>query len=90
MPTAFPRAEPAQAPPPATRILTRALIGVATLVGLCALLFELRWETSDDIAMAMVAHGYGIAAQSSPHLFFSNVVWGHVVHLLDMPGLIAG
>lgn len=90
MPTASPRAEPAQARHPAIRTLTLALISVAALVALCALLFELRWETSDDIAMAMVAHGYGIAAQSSPHLFFSNVVWGHLVQLLDMPGLIAG
>jgi hypothetical protein len=38
-----------------------------------------RWETNDDIAMSMVAHGYGLAAYSSPQIIFSNVLWGHVV-----------
>ena len=39
--------------------------------------FEPLWETNDDVAMSMAAHGYGLAAYSSPHLIFSNVVWGH-------------
>jgi hypothetical protein len=37
------------------------------------------WETNDDVAMSMVAHGYGIAAFGSPNLVFSNVLWGHIV-----------
>jgi hypothetical protein len=40
------------------------------------------WDTNDDVAMAMVAHGYGFVAQKSPNLLFSNVVWGHVVQAL--------
>lgn len=40
------------------------------------------WETNDDVAMAMVAHGYGFAAYGSPNLLFSNVVWGHIVRAL--------
>ena len=72
------------------RTLAVALLCVTTSVVICALTFELRWESSDDIAMSMVAHGYGIAANSSPNLFFSNVIWGHLVQLLDAPGLIPG
>lgn len=29
--------------------------------------------------MSMVAHGYGLAAFGSPHLIFSNVIWGWAV-----------
>ncbi|WP_158939980.1 hypothetical protein [Burkholderia sp. S171] len=41
-----------------------------------------RWETNDDVAMAMIAHGYGIATHGSPNLVFSNVLWGRFVRLL--------
>lgn len=41
--------------------------------------FEPLWETNDDVAMSMAAHGYGIFAYPSPHLIFSNIVWGYVV-----------
>ena len=54
----------------------------ATFVVLLCFLFELRWETNDDIAMSMVAHGYGIASIGSPNIVFSNVVWGYLVRLL--------
>lgn len=40
------------------------------------------WDTNDDVAMAMVAHGYGFAAQASPNVLFSNVIWGHIVQAL--------
>lgn len=40
------------------------------------------WETNDDVAMAMVAHGYGFASYGSPNLLFSNVVWGYIVRAL--------
>ena len=40
---------------------------------------EARWETNDDVAMSMVAHGYGVAAFGSPNLIFSNVLWGYLV-----------
>ena len=48
------------------------------VAGLC-LLFSPRWETNDDIAMSMIAHGYGFAAFPSEKLVFSNVIWGHFV-----------
>ena len=41
-----------------------------------------KWETNDDIAMSMVAHGYGIAARGAPTLIFSNVLWGYLVRAL--------
>jgi hypothetical protein len=41
--------------------------------------FNPRWESNDDVAMSMVAHGYGLAAYGSPNLLFSNVLWGYLV-----------
>ncbi|MFW7343421.1 hypothetical protein V0R37_17995 [Pollutimonas sp. H1-120] len=54
----------------------------ALVVGLFSISFEPRWETNDDIAMSMVAHGYGLAAYSSPNLFFSNILYGHMVRVI--------
>lgn len=51
---------------------------------MCTLLitFEPIWATNDDVAMSMVAHGYGGVARSSPNLVFSNVIWGYLIHSL--------
>jgi hypothetical protein len=48
------------------------------IVALCVV-FEPRFETNDDVAMSMIAHGYGDAAYGSPYLIYSDVLWGHVV-----------
>lgn len=56
-----------------------ALLVATSFVLLLCNFFEPTWETNDDVAMSMVAHGYGIAAESSPNLVFSNVVWGYMV-----------
>jgi hypothetical protein len=72
------------------RALVIGLCGMTVLFSICALKFELRWESNDDIAMAMVAGGYGIAALPSPNLFFSNILWGHLVQLLDGIGFLPG
>lgn len=37
------------------------------------------WETNDDVAMSMVAHGYGLATSGTPNIVFSNVLWGGIV-----------
>lgn len=52
---------------------------VASLFATFWSVFESHWETNDDVAMSMVAHGYGLAEYGSPHLVFSNVLWGHMV-----------
>ena len=39
------------------------------------------WETNDDIAMSMAAHGYGMAAAGTPNIIYSNVIWGWLVRL---------
>jgi hypothetical protein len=57
-------------------ILTTALI-----LSLC-LAFDPCWSTNDDVAMSMIAHGYGLASYGSPNLVFSNVVWGYVVRTI--------
>ncbi len=41
--------------------------------------FRPYWETNDDIAMSMVAHGYGLSEKASPYLVFSNIIWGLIV-----------
>ncbi|MDO5674709.1 MAG: hypothetical protein Q4G66_07315 [bacterium] len=41
-----------------------------------------RWETNDDVFMSMFAHGYGAAAESTPKIVFSNVLWGHFVRVI--------
>lgn len=55
-----------------------SLLAVASL----SLLFEPVWRTNDDVAMAMIAHGYGLAAEASPAIYFSNVIWGHIVQAI--------
>ncbi|MBI2841619.1 MAG: hypothetical protein HYX75_25155 [Acidobacteria bacterium] len=55
-----------------------AMISIAALMGALCLVFDPRWETNDDVAMSMVAHGYGLATYSSPLLVFSNVMWGAI------------
>lgn len=44
------------------------------------------WETNDDIAMAMISQGYGIAAHASPGVVFSNVIWGWILEHLPAIG----
>lgn len=64
------------------RLLLVAVVFAAAFVFLLCILFDPRWETNDDIAMSMVAHGYGIANVGSPNLIFSNVLWGYLVRLI--------
>jgi hypothetical protein len=59
-----------------------ALLSVAALVVAVCAVFDPVYQTNDDIAMSMIAHGYGIAAYGSPNLVFSNVLWGHVVRAI--------
>jgi len=63
-------------------LLTGALAASVSFVLLLYCFFDPLWETNDDVAMSMVAHGYGISAQGSPHLVFSNVIWGYLVRSL--------
>jgi hypothetical protein len=67
-----------------------SLLAVLAYVALLAWRFPVTWETNDDAAMAMVAHGYGLAAQGSPGLVFSNVLWGHAVRILPSIAGIQG
>lgn len=62
-------------------LLGSALTVATFLISLC-IVFEPRWETNDDIAMSMVAHGYGVATVGSPNILFSNVLWGHLVRAI--------
>ena len=67
-----------------------ALVTALTFVVVLCFFFEPKWESSDDVGMSMVAHGYGIAAKESPNLFFSNVLWGHLVQVIPEVNRVLG
>jgi len=65
------------------------VISLALVSALC-IFFEPTWESNDDIAMSMVAHGYGLAAISSPSLIFSNILWGYLVQTIPQVNGVLG
>ncbi|MBR0875092.1 hypothetical protein JQ633_32365 [Bradyrhizobium tropiciagri] len=70
--------------------LLASIVLAGGFVALLCTFFTPRWETNDDLAMSMVAHGYGIAAYGSPRLVFSNVLWGGIVRSLPSIGDLFG
>ena len=71
-----------------TPILMALLSSVVFMFVLYAL-FKPIWETNDDVAMSMMAHGYGLAAFGSPLILFSNVLWGHLIRAIpEINGLL--
>jgi hypothetical protein len=62
--------------------LILSFVFASAFVLILCIWFNPRWESNDDVAMSMVAHGYGFAAYSSPNLLFSNVLWGYLVRAL--------
>ena len=47
------------------------------------------WETNDDVAMAMILDGYGLAAYPSPGIVFSNILYGYALAALPQIGDIS-
>lgn len=70
-------------------VLSSAGIVAGFLILLC-FVFVPRFETNDDVAMSMVAHGYGIAATGSANLVFSSVLWGYLVRAIPSIGGVVG
>ena len=66
--------------------LLPSILLAGAFVALLCIFFNPRWETNDDVAMSMVAHGYGIADYGSSRLVFSNVLWGFIVRGLPPVG----
>ena len=63
------------------------------LVGLFVLLafvFMCRpfWMTNDDVSMAMITDGTGIAASPSPRLVLTNIAWGYLIRWLADIGAV--
>lgn len=52
---------------------------ILSLVIFVVCVFSPHWESNDDISMAMLAHGFGIASESSRYILFSHVFWGELV-----------
>ncbi|MGE0053274.1 MAG: hypothetical protein AB7S74_03600 [Hyphomicrobium sp.] len=78
-------AGPAKEPPPAKIPIIAVAISTLTVMAVCTLL-QPCWETNDDVAMSMIAHGYGAVAFGSPNIVFSNILWGYFVWF--MPSLV--
>lgn len=73
----------------ASPVVLALVVSVAMMIVLYWV-FPPRWETNDDVAMSMIAHGYGMASSGSPDLVFSNVLWGYLVRSLPAIGAIKG
>lgn len=58
------------------------LLSVVFLMSVLCLILEPIWETNDDVAMSMIAHGYGLSSIGSPLILFSNVIWGWLVRII--------
>lgn len=63
-------------------LVAGSLLISAAFVLFLSLVLGAKWETNDDVAMSMVAHGYGVAAFGSPNIIFSNVLWGYLVRAI--------
>lgn len=74
---------------PGAAKLVALAVPVLTVIALCSF-FTPYWETNDDLAMSMIAHGYGAIAFASPKIVFSNVLWGYVVWAMPSLGGIPG
>lgn len=56
-----------------------------TIIAFVSLLYSIaipKWETNDDVMMAMIAHGYGFITDADPRLLFSSVIWGHLAQAM--------
>jgi hypothetical protein len=67
-----------------------SFILAAAFISLICLAFVPRWESNDDVAMSMIAHGYGLAAYGSPQLVFSNILWGYLVRTIPTVNGVMG
>jgi hypothetical protein len=57
---------------------------IAITIGVAAV-FGIFFETNDDVAMMMFAHGFGVAAVPSAALITSNILEGKIVQLIGQP-----
>lgn len=60
------------------------LLGLAALLAYVSLCTPF-WRSNDDVSMSLISAGGGLAAQPSPHLVLTNIVWGWLIYLT--PGL---
>ena len=56
------------------------IVSLSLTIFICSIL-QPHWETVDDVGMSMLAHGYGYGPHNTgtPHLMYSNILWGHLV-----------
>ncbi|MEJ7813225.1 MAG: hypothetical protein WKG32_22635 [Gemmatimonadaceae bacterium] len=56
-----------------------AILLVAALAGVVLLASPPFYQTNDDVALSMIASGFGFAAWRDPHLFFSHIWLGRAL-----------
>lgn len=69
--------------------LLSLIAGMAFVVAVCMVGNPI-WQSDDDVAMSMIAQGYGLGADGSPVLFFSSPLWGLLVQHLPWAGGVPG
>jgi len=75
---------------PKRYLLLWSFVIIGLFVFLLCTFFPPRWETNDDVAMSMLAHGYGFSLFGSPKILFSNVIWGSFVRAIPTINGILG
>ena len=55
---------------------------ITLLVLLAAVWANPIWESNDDVAMSMIVHGFGISAERSNSLLFTNSLIGDLIHVV--------
>lgn len=77
------KSQPTDSLPPSNLwLMVGSLSAAVIFVLLMCVYFSPRWETNDDVAMSMLAHGYGISSKGLPNLVFSNVLWGYLIRAI--------
>lgn len=59
-----------------------ALLFTGTLAALITGILPPFWQTNDDLGMAMMVDGYGLAAYASPAIIYSNILYGYIINAL--------
>src|SRR4051794_20988339 len=74
---------------PALPPFLTALLFTAVLATIAIRILPPFWETNDDVGMAMILDGYGLAAYPSPGILFPNILYGYALAALPQIGDIS-
>jgi hypothetical protein len=76
-------------PAPARWLSLAALLFTAVLATIVIGILPPFWDTNDDVGMAMILDGNGLAAYPSPGIIYSNILYGYALAMLPQLGDIS-